>query len=190
MIRRLAVERDLRPHNIAAFRAARHAGRFQDKIQPEALSAAHAEILVYAAVQFEHVSASRFLVQAIDILRDNRRHPARPFHLGQPDMHDVRLCVRIKHVLFIKIVENIRMQAEKRVAEQHFRRQAVIFLRIQSVFAAKIRNPTGHRHARAAEKDNAPRALQRFAQRVHVLPLLPISVLSSFSFHCITARQR
>ncbi len=189
MIRRLAVERDLRPHDIAAFRTARHAGRFQDKIQSEALSAAHAEILVYAAVQFEHVSASRFLVQAVDILRDNRRHPAHPFHLGQPDMHDVRLCIRLKHVLFIKIVENIRMQAENEwlssisAVRPSYSSHTVRFSPRKSGIPLGTDTP-------APPKKTMRARLAALRSRVHVLPLLPISVLSSFSFHCITAHRR
>lgn len=79
VIRWLTVKRDFRTHDIAAVRAMRHAGRVHHKIQPKSPAAAHAEILIDAAMQFKHVAASGFLVQAVDILCDDGRHLARAF---------------------------------------------------------------------------------------------------------------
>lgn len=84
------------------------------------------------------------------------------------------------HVLFVKIIKNIRMQTEKRVTEQHLRRQTVVFARIQSIFSSKIRNAARHGHARTTEKDHPPRLLKRFAYCVHAAFLPSFSRLRLF----------
>ena len=78
-------------------------------------------------MQLKYVPASRLLVQPVDILRDECRQFARLLHLRQTPMDDIGLGLRINHVFTIKIIENIRMQKEKRMAEQHFSRQPIIF---------------------------------------------------------------
>lgn len=72
------------------------------------------------------------------------------------------------------------MQTEKRVTEQHLRRQTVVFARIQSIFSSKIRNAARHRHARTTEKDHSPRLLKRFAYCVHAAFLPSFSRLRLF----------
>ena len=108
-----------------------------------------------ASVQLINVLASRHLVQAVDVLRDNGEQFALFFPLRQLPMDDIGLCIRIKHAISIEIKENLRMMHVERVRNDGFRRVSIP-LTIQPILPAEIRNAAFGRHARAAEEHHAP----------------------------------
>ena len=107
-------------------------------------------------MQLQHLLTSRHLVQPVNVLGHHRFQLARRFQLGQLLMGPVGLCIQAKHFIFVKPVKFFRMIQEKGMA-QNFLRRIVVFLMIQAIHAAEIRNAALRRYAGAAKKYNVIR---------------------------------
>ena len=105
-------------------------------------------------MQLVHRFAARCLVQAIDVLGNYRPQPALLFQLCQPQMGVVGLCPFYDQLIPVKTVKLLRFFLPEGMAEDGFRR-VVIFLVIQPVHAAEIRDAALGRNARPAKKDDA-----------------------------------
>ena len=90
-------------------------------------------------MQFKDGFAARFLVQAVDVLRDNSAELACLFERSKLFVRLVRLVVEREHFFAIKAEEILRVLIEKRVAQDRLRR-VVEFLVVQAVCTAEIRN--------------------------------------------------
>ncbi len=104
-------------------------------------------------MQLEHVFASGSLVQTVDVLRDDGGQLARPLQLRQLAVRRVGLCVQSEHFVLIKTVKFLRLRHKERMTEDGLRR-IIIFLIVQTVDTAEVRDSAFRRHARTAEKDN------------------------------------
>lgn len=105
-------------------------------------------------MQFQHRFAACLLVQAVDILRDDRRQTTAGFQLRQKAMRVVRLRVQGEHFRAVEAVKLLRMARKKGVG-QNFLWRIGELLMIQSVLRAEIGNAALRRNTRAAEKHDA-----------------------------------
>ena len=92
-------------------------------------------------------------METIDVLGDDAGQLARFFQLRQLLMGSVGLGIEIEHFVAIEIIEFLGM-LKKKVKAQHFFRRIFIFLVIQSIDAAEVRNSAFRGYACAAKKNN------------------------------------
>ena len=153
----LAVEYHGRLDDAAAL-TARDAGGMKDILSGKGSVALHTVVFMNGAVDLVDADVAGLFVQAVDVLGDNAPQLIRFFQLEKAAVRSVRLRVRIQHKLTVKIKENIRMEIEKRFAEDHFRGKGTKLPRIQAARGMEIRDPTGGGHAGAAKENDAPGA--------------------------------
>ena len=82
LIQALLIKHDVRPDDAAAV-TVRHTGAVIDALRRIRPAAAHAVAAVDAAMQLEHIFAPGRLMQAVDILRDDRLQLALALQLRQ-----------------------------------------------------------------------------------------------------------
>ena len=105
-------------------------------------------------MQLNDALAARGLMQPVNVLRDDGAQLPFPLKLGKPPVRRVRLHRFVRDELgAVKAEEFFRVLLEKRVAQNRLR-GIFIFLPVQPVRAAKIRDAGFRGHARAAEKDD------------------------------------
>ena len=97
---------------------------------------------------------NRRLMQTVDVLGDHRPQLGLLFQLCQPQMGGIGLCALYDQLIAVKTVELLRVFLPEGMAEDGFGR-VVVFLVVQPVHAAEIRDAAFRRNARAAEKDDA-----------------------------------
>ena len=105
-------------------------------------------------MQLVHRFAARRLMQPVNVLGDHRPQPALLLQLCQPQMGSVGLCVLYDQLIAVKTVKFLRVFLPEGMTEDGFGR-VVVFLVVQPVHAAEIRDAALRRNARAAEKDDA-----------------------------------
>ena len=154
LVQALLVEHHVRLYDAAALGAAGHAGAVCDKIHIVELAAAGAVVAQGAAVQLVHGFATCGLMQTVNVLGDHRPQPALLLQLCQPQMGGIGLCTLYDQLIAVKTVELLRVFLPEGMAEDGFGR-VVVFLVVQPVHAAEIRDAAFCRNTRAAEKDNA-----------------------------------
>ena len=93
-------------------------------------------------------------MQAVNVLGDHSPQLALLFQLCQPQMGSVGLCALYDQLIAVKTVELLRVFLPEGMAEDGFGR-VVVFLVVQAVHAAEIRDAALRRNARAAKKDDA-----------------------------------
>ena len=121
------------------------------------MPAFHAAVPMNRAVKLQHLLAARRLMQAVDILGDDRLALASALQLRQRQMGGVGLCLRIEHHPAVKIPEFIRV-SDKVFMREHFFIAAAPGGVVNALMgAAEIRDAAGGRHARPAEKYDIPR---------------------------------
>ena len=107
------------------------------------LAALLAGIAVDAAVQLVYPLAARLLMQAVDVLGDDRRQLAHLLELCQRDVRRVGLCVRVDHLVKIVLKKLLGVAHKEGVAEHRLGRIGVLFLllaAVQALVAAEIRD--------------------------------------------------
>ena len=107
---------------------------------------------MYRAVQFKDIVSACRLMQAVDILCNNRNQFAGTFKFRKLIMSCIGLCMESKHFVAVKIIKILCIIAKKRMAE-YFLGRKIIFLIIQTVGASEIGYSAFGRNAGAAEKD-------------------------------------
>ena len=140
----------------AAAVAFRDALRVQDRGLVEELVALRAVVAEHRAVQFEDVLAAGLLVQAVDVLRDHGRELASLLQGRQGLVAVVRLRVGVDQLLAVEIEEVFGIAHEEAVRD-HFLggKGASVFLVVEAVRGAEIRDPRSGGYSRAAEEDDA-----------------------------------
>ena len=133
-------------------------GGFLNKADGVKLTAARTIIAQGRAVQLVHHLAARRLVQTVDVLRYNGTALALAFPLGQLEVSRIRLCIKSQHFRPIEAIKLLSFAQKERVAENGLRR-VVVFLVVQPVHRAEIRDAALGRYARTAEKDNVVAAV-------------------------------
>ena len=172
-------------HNVrlddSAAGAFRHAFTVPDVLRRKKARTLQAIIPVDAAVQFQHRFAACLLVQAVDILRDDRRQTSAGFQLRQKAVRVVRLRVQGEHFRAVEAIKFLRMARKKGVG-QNFLWRIGELLMIQSVLRAEIGNAALRRNTRAAEKHDAAALinplLQFFVHRWFFLPFYAVSAIN------------
>ena len=110
-------------------------------------------VAVHAAVQLQHVFAARRLVQAVNVLRDDGFQLTGLLQPRKGKVRRVRLRLRVQHFVAVKAEELLRPAFEK-IVGQNFLRRPAVFLVIQPVRAAEIRDAGLRGHTGSAEKDD------------------------------------
>ena len=105
-------------------------------------------------MQLVHRFAACGLMQTVDVLGDHRPQLTLLLQLCQPQMGGIGLCTLYDQLIAVKTVEFLRVFLPEGMAEDGFGR-VVVFLVVQPVHAAEIRDAAFCRNTRAAEKDNA-----------------------------------
>ena len=162
----------------AACRADGHMLHAHQRRQVIHLAAAPADVAVHAAMELIYIPASSHLVQAIDILRNDRQQLSFLFPLRQFFVRDIRLGMRIEHARAIELKEHPRIALIIRMGNDRLRRFPEVLM-IQPVYPSEIRDARFCAHARTAKEHNAsgfcnPR-LQGF-QFLRVHPLSPLFI--------------
>ena len=111
----------------------------------------HAVIAVDGAVKFIHLFAARRLMEAVDILRDDRLQLARLLKTGEADVRGVGLGVEVQHSVAVKFEKFLGAVHEKGVRNYALGR-IFIFLIIQAVLRAEVGYSAFGGDARAAEE--------------------------------------
>ena len=104
-----------------------------------------------------HILAPRFLMQTVNVLRDDSVQLSMRFHLRQLHVRSIR-----KHISGIQVFPEIRKEhfgftVEALAAEQIFRpvpRELLIVFPVQPVFASEIRDAALCRYACPAKEHN------------------------------------
>ena len=98
-------------------------------------------------------AAARLLMQAIDVLGDDRLQLSRLLQSGQRDVRRIRRRIRIKHFIAVEAVEFLRILQEKRMTDDGFRRN-LVFLMLEAVRTPEIRNAAFGGYSGSPEKYN------------------------------------
>ena len=93
-------------------------------------------------------------MQTVDVLRDDRGQLACLLQLRKLAVRGIRELVQREHLVLIELVELLGLVKEERMAQNDLR-GIVVFLIVQSVDTAEIRNAALGRNTGAAEKDDA-----------------------------------
>ncbi len=139
-------------------------------------------VAVHRAVELPDPAASGGLVQAIDILGDDRKKLPLPLPPGKPPVSSVGLRLQPEHFLAVKAVELLCLLGEKAVADDLLRRIGP-FLAVEPVLPPKIWNAAFRRDPGPPEKNNRPAALHQFPKPPHSRNPFPIH--QNPSLHCI-----
>ena len=154
LVQALFVKHHVRLYDAAALGAAGHTGAVCDEIHIVEPAAAGAVVAQGAAVQLVHGFAACRLMQAVNVLGDHCPQLALLLQLCQPQMGGVGLCPLYDQLVAVKTVKFLRVFLPEGMAEDGFGR-VVVFLVVQPVHAAEIRDAALRRNARTAEKDDA-----------------------------------
>ena len=98
-----------------------------------------AVIAVHGSMEFVYRFAACCLMKPINILSHNSSKFAFLFHFCQFQMSDIWLGVQTDHLIAVKVIERFCISHKKRMAENGFR-WIIIFLMIQTIYTAKIRD--------------------------------------------------
>ncbi|CDN41145.1 hypothetical protein BN871_AC_00390 [Paenibacillus sp. P22] len=184
----LLIQHDIRLDDAFAGRAERNRARIaQDGGQRILEPAVHAIVAVNRSVQLQHAAAAGKLMQAVDILGDDRRQPALLLQPSQRSMRGIGKRFGIDHMGPVKGIEISRMLHEKVPAQNLFRQiRFARTLLVQPVRRAEIGNPAFRGGSRPAEKYDAPAVGQNRLQ----IRLLHAATPSSGSFPTFTPLRR
>ena len=75
------------------------------------------------------------------------------FQLGELQVRGVRLGIQTEHLIAVESIKFLGLAHEKGMGQDGFRRP-VVFLVVQTVHRAEIRDAAFGRYARTAEKDD------------------------------------
>ena len=167
LVEALPIEHHVRPDGPPAG-AAGHAGSLGDAGHVVPLPAGEAGVPVLAAVKLQHVPAARHLVEAVNVLGDDGPQLALPLQLGQGVVGAVGLGVGVEHHAPEEVVKLRCVADEIPVGEHLLVGEALLFLLVQAVGAAEIRDAAGGGDARPAQEHRALALLHPLAQ---ALPL-------------------
>ena len=104
-------------------------------------------------MELQDISAPRLLVEAVDVLGDDRFQLSRRLPLRQLFMGGVGLRVQIKHFVAVKAEKFLRIHLIEAVAQDGFR-GVVIFLVVEAVGATEIGDAALRADPGPAEKDD------------------------------------
>ena len=165
--KRFAVQRDVRTDQSAAFAVRYRFFAVIDIALRVLFAAAVAIIAERGAVYFIDSPAPCFLMQTVNILRDNTVEFSLFFHFRKLYMGPVGKTMPCVHLLAVKLKENLGFMIQAHTAEQVFRLIAVkphVMLIIQAVLAPEIRDPALSRYSCAAKKRDVLRVLNDLVQ--------------------------
>ena len=104
-------------------------------------------------MELKHVLGARRLVQAVDVLGDDRFQLALFFQPGQPQVGRVGLCALYNQLIPVKTVKLLGVLLPERVA-QNLLGRVIVFLVVQPVHTAEIRDTALGGNARPAKENN------------------------------------
>ena len=104
-------------------------------------------------MQLHHLTASRLLMQAVDILRDHRLQLSGLLQLCELPMRRVRLRVQRQHLILIEAVKLLRLPHKEGVTDNRLRRILILHM-IKAILAPEVRNPAFGRNTRPSEENN------------------------------------
>ena len=157
-IKRLVVQYNVGLDN-AATRAAGDAIRItrcQHFAHVKEALALHAEIAMHAAMELQHVFAAGRLVQPVDVLRNYGAQRTLCLKLRKAPMRCIRFGIQRDHLVAVILEKRLGVAVEKSTRDNLLRRQ-LVFLRIETIGAAKVGDAAFGGHACAAEKHHATR---------------------------------
>ena len=117
-------------------------------------------------MQFQYFFAAGFLMQAVDVLRDDCLQLAIGLKLRQFSVGDVGFRIKKNDLVTVKFIKLRLVPDEKGIAEDSLRRVFVLLV-IQPVDAAEIRYPAFCRHTGPAEENDVAAFIHPFSQDFH-----------------------
>ena len=147
--------------NHTAAAAMRHAIALYNVVQIIKLSASGTVIPMYTAVKLQHLPASRHLVEAVNVLGNDRLKLPPLLQPGQGLVGLVWDSIGKQHPVLIKSVEFLRIPHIKAMAYDGLRR-VLILLVIEPVHTAEIRNPAFRGYSGSAKEHNVITAANPF----------------------------
>ena len=181
LIQPLLVEHHVGLHDPAAVATGNPLG-ILNKLRTVEFAAAHTVVAQDAAVKLIDPTASRLLVQAVDILGHHGAELSFSLPPGQHLVGYVGFKAQRQHLLPVKTVKILRVSEEKAVADDGFR-GIVKLLAVQSVHAAKVRNTRFRTHACPAKKDDIATLGHPLFQNINAVHMLTILSYSKFILH-------
>ena len=167
LVQRLLIQHHVGLDDAAAL-AARYAGALRDVLHAIEPPAAGAVVPQHTAVKLQHLPAARLLVEAVDVLGDDRLQPPLLLPLGQLPVGRIGLGVRRQHLGAVEVEELLRVPLKKGVAQYGLRRIPELLV-IQPVHTAKVGDARLRGHTGAAEKHDVVGAVDQFLQPADVL---------------------
>ena len=79
-------------------------------------------------MQLKYLLGARFLVQSVDVLRDNSTALARAFPFSELAVCGIRLRIQCKHLCPIEAIKLLGFAQKERVAENGLRRVLVLLV--------------------------------------------------------------
>ena len=124
-----------------------------------------------ASVKLKDFPAPGRLMQPVDILGYDPGHLSFFFPFSQFQMSPVGCCLQGKHLVPVKPEKVFRFSHKKGVGE-HLLRRIIVFLIVQAVHAAEVRNPALGGNARASEKNDIFSLVHPLLQKIvfHAFP--------------------
>ena len=119
-------------------------------------------------MQLQHLPAARLLVQAVDVLGDDRLQPPLLLPLGQLPVGRVGLGIQRQHLGPVEVEKFLGVLFKKRMA-QHGLRRIPELLVVQPVHTAEIGDARLRGYPGPAEKHDVVGAVQQFLQLTDAL---------------------
>ena len=104
-------------------------------------------------MQLQHLPTPGRLMQAVNILGDHCLQLSGRLHFRELHMRRIGLCIQRQHLILVKLVKLLCLSGQKGMTDDLLGR-IFIFLMIQAVLAAEIRNTAFRGDPGAAEKHN------------------------------------
>jgi hypothetical protein len=105
-------------------------------------------------MKFKDGLGASLLMQAVNILGDDRREFPLPFPASQNLVGNIGFKTQGQHLFPVEIEEVFRLALIEAMGDNHFRR-ILKFLPVQAIYAAEVRNSGFGTNASTTEEDDA-----------------------------------
>ena len=114
-----------------------------------------------AAMELQDIFAARLLVEAVDILGDDRLQLPLPLPLRKLPVGGIGLCVQTEHLVAVEAEKFLRVCLIEAVTENGFR-GIIVLLMIEAAGAAEVGDTAFCADPGPAKKDNVPALINPF----------------------------
>ena len=127
-------------------------------------AAIHAGIPKNRAMELQHIFATCFLMQAVNILSDDCCQLSLLLQTSKGKVCRIWFCIRINHFIKIKVIKLLGITHEKSMTQHGLRGKAIFFLLINSLITAEVGDIGFRADTRSPEKHDSLTVFDDFSQ--------------------------